>query len=148
DGGNVMSLTPQASSSFLLMSNGASLTKGGVWTNNSDRNLKTDFSPVDGADVLRRLSAIAVTTWSYKTEGDGVRHMGPMAQDFAAAFNLGSDDKHITTLDESGVGLAAIQELYRENQELKAAVAVLQQRLEARDLSMPSSVRSDGQVRF
>jgi len=61
-----------------------------------------------------------------------VRHIGPMAQDFAAAFRVGSDDTHITTVDESGVALAAIQQLYRENQELKAAVAALQRRLDSR----------------
>ncbi|HEX4121942.1 MAG TPA: hypothetical protein VH619_15080 [Verrucomicrobiae bacterium] len=35
----------------------------------------------------------------------------PMAQDFYAAFNLGQDNKHITTIDEGGVALAAIQGL-------------------------------------
>lgn len=91
--------------------------------------LKTAFQDVSGAEVLRRLSAVPVSTWSYKAEGEGVRHMGPVAQDFAAAFHLGNDDKHITTIDEGGVALAAIQELYRENQELKAALAALQARV-------------------
>jgi DNA-binding transcriptional MerR regulator len=35
-----------------------------------------------------------------------------MAQDFHAAFGLnGNDDKHISTVDEGGVALAAIQGL-------------------------------------
>jgi len=34
-----------------------------------------------------------------------------MAQDFYAAFGLGDDNKHIATIDESGVALAAIQGL-------------------------------------
>ncbi|HZU27274.1 MAG TPA: tail fiber domain-containing protein [Bryobacteraceae bacterium] len=132
DVGNVMSLVPGDTTNLMVMSNGARLTKGGVWTNNSDRNLKTDFRAVSGAEVLRRLDAMPITNWSYKTEGEGVRHIGPMAQDFAAAFRVGSDDTHITTIDESGVALAAIQQLYRENQELKAAVAALQRRLDSR----------------
>jgi len=33
-----------------------------------------------------------------------------MAQDFRAAFDLGEDDKHISTIDEGGVALAAVQE--------------------------------------
>ncbi len=33
-----------------------------------------------------------------------------MAQDFRAAFGLGEDEKHISTLDEGGVALAAVQE--------------------------------------
>ena len=52
-----------------------------------------------------------------------------MAQDFYKAFGLGLDDKHITTIDEGGVALAAIQGLYRENQELKRKNAALSARL-------------------
>ncbi|MGA3026870.1 MAG: tail fiber domain-containing protein [Bryobacteraceae bacterium] len=135
--GNVMSLAP-GTTKFLNMSNGAYLSSGGVWTNNSDRNLKTAFQDVSGAEVLERLNAIPISTWSYKSEGEAVRHMGPTAQDFAGAFQLGNDDKHITTIDESGVALAAIQELYRQNrqkdseiQQLKSALADLQARVAA-----------------
>jgi hypothetical protein len=46
--------------------------------------------------------------------------MGPMAQDFRAAFELGSDDKRISTVDADGVALAAIQALYRLSQEKDA----------------------------
>ena len=53
-------------------------------------------------------------TWKYKAETGSVRHLGPMAQDFRAAFALGQDDKHISTVDEGGVALAAVQELYRQ----------------------------------
>jgi DNA-binding transcriptional MerR regulator len=34
-----------------------------------------------------------------------------MAQDFYAAFNVGEDDRHITSIDEDGVALAAIKAL-------------------------------------
>ena len=34
-----------------------------------------------------------------------------MAQDFYAAFNLGGDDKRVSTIDPSGVALVAIQAL-------------------------------------
>jgi polyhydroxyalkanoate synthesis regulator phasin len=36
-----------------------------------------------------------------------------VAQDFAAAFAVGEDDKHIATVDADGVALAAIQGLYQ-----------------------------------
>ena len=93
----------------------------GTWTNSSDRNLKTSFAPVDGADLLVRLSAVPMSKWRYKSEQDSIRHIGPTAQDFYAAFGLGSDDKHITTVDEGGVALAAVQALYRENLKLLEA---------------------------
>jgi hypothetical protein len=35
-----------------------------------------------------------------------------MAQDFYAAFGVGEDDKHITSIDEDGVALAAIKALH------------------------------------
>ncbi|HZT21418.1 MAG TPA: tail fiber domain-containing protein, partial [Verrucomicrobiae bacterium] len=55
---------------------------------------------------------------NYKTDPVDEKHLGPMAQDFHAAFGLnGSDDKHISTVDEGGVALAAIQGL---NQKLEA----------------------------
>jgi beta-xylosidase len=58
-----------------------------------------------------------------------VRHLGPVAQDFHAAFGLGSDDRHIATVDADGVALAAIQGLNRkveaENTALKQEIAEL-----------------------
>ena len=64
---------------------------------------------VDGRQVLLALSAIPIETWSFKTEDPAVRHIGPMAQDFKAAFTVGSDDKRINSLDADGVALAANQ---------------------------------------
>jgi trimeric autotransporter adhesin len=52
-----------------------------------------------------------------------------MAQDFYSAFGLGLDDKHITTIDEGGVALAAIQGLYRQNRALKRTNSMLSGRL-------------------
>lgn len=91
--------------------NGASLTDGGVWANACDRNRKTDFTEVDAQKVLNQLTALPVREWRYTNENATVRHLGPTAQDFKAAFNLGIDDKSIGTVDESGVALAAIQAL-------------------------------------
>jgi len=54
-----------------------------------------------------------------------VRHVGPMAQDFYAAFKVGEDDKHITSIDEDGVALAAIKALHAENLRLRRELAVL-----------------------
>jgi hypothetical protein len=62
-------------------------------------------------DVLERLAAIEISTWNYKTQDHSIRHMGPMAQDFYAAFGLGEDQKRINTVDADGVALAAVQGL-------------------------------------
>jgi len=79
----------------------------------SDRAAKEDFSPVDPQDVLAQVLALPVSQWRFK-EDPGPWHLGPMAQDFQAAFDLGADDKHIATVDADGVVLAAIQALNQE----------------------------------
>lgn len=108
--------------------NGAYLSKGGVWNNASDKNLKDGFSKVSGADVLAKVMALDVTKWKYK--GTNEYHIGPMAQDFFAAFGLGTDDKHISSIDPSGVALVAIQELKKENEALTKRVDDQQKLLE------------------
>jgi hypothetical protein len=111
-------------------STGVSLAGGsGAWANLSDRNAKEDFTPVTPTQVLSAVAALPITQWSYKTE-HGVRHVGPMAQDFHAAFGLGEDDKHITTVDEEGVALAAIQGLNQKLKEKDGEIQELKQRLE------------------
>ena len=52
-----------------------------------------------------------------------------MAQDFKAAFHVGEDDKHITTIDADGVALSAIQGLYRILKEKDARILELEARL-------------------
>ena len=85
---------------------------GTTWVNGSDRNSKEDFTAINPREVLAKISALPITEWKYKVEADGTEHLGPMAQDFHAAFGLnGPDDKHIATVDEEGVALAAIQGL-------------------------------------
>jgi hypothetical protein len=98
----------------------------------SDRNLKEGVEPVDTAAVLERLvTAVPITTWNYASAGPSIRHMGPMAQDFYAAFGLGEDDLHISPVDANGVALTAIQGLYAQNQAFRAENAAQQQQIDA-----------------
>jgi hypothetical protein len=85
-----------------------------AWLTTSDRNAKQDIAPVDAAAILEKISALPVASWSFKTEPD-VKHIGPMAQDFRAAFGLGPNDTSIATVDADGVALAAIQALAAED---------------------------------
>ena len=77
----------------------------------STRDLKAGFARVDPHDVLNRLAQLDIQTWHYKIDDASVQHMGPIAEDFAAAFGLGKSDKTISTTDSDGVALAAIQAL-------------------------------------
>jgi hypothetical protein len=85
----------------------------GAWESLSDASAKAGFAPVDGRQVLDQLASIPISTWYYRGQDPSIRHIGPTAQDFRAAFNLGQDGHYISTVDEDGVALAAIQELYR-----------------------------------
>jgi hypothetical protein len=96
---------------LLSTSSGAYLSTSGLWTDVSDRRLKTDFRPVFAREALERVARLPIATWSFLAEAPSVRHMGPVAQDFHAAFGLGPDDRHIASLDAAGVALAAIQGL-------------------------------------
>jgi hypothetical protein len=86
--------------------------------------VKTNIVALDDATVLDKVAALPISRWSYKSE-HGVRHVGPMAQDFYAAFKVGEDDKHITSIDEDGVALAAIKALHAENLRLRRELSVL-----------------------
>jgi hypothetical protein len=102
------------------LTNGVTLAaNGGAWASLSDRNAKDDFRPLDARQVLEHVAALSIQTWRYRGQPETVRHIGPVAQDFHAAFGLGEDDRHITTIDADGVALAAIQglrELVREKE--------------------------------
>jgi hypothetical protein len=110
---------------------GVQLSAGGnSWGAISDRNVKENFQPVNVRALLAKVAALPVTTWNLKSQPATIRHIGAMAQDFAAAFGVGEDDRHITTSDADGVALAAIQGLYEELTEYKFLSA---QVLKARD---------------
>ena len=98
-----------------------------------DRNVKENFQPVDGREVLTRLAAMPITTWNGKAQSSDIRHMGPVAQDFHAAFGLGGTDKGIATVDADGVALAAIQGLHTMVREKEAQLGELALRLEEKD---------------
>jgi hypothetical protein len=117
---------------FSSASGGAKLLPNQTsWTSISDRNAKKNFSPVDGETVLNKLAAIPIERWNYKWEKDSdVPNIGPMAQDFKAAFYPGRDDKGISTLEFDGVELAAIQGLNQKLEEKDAKINDLEKRLE------------------
>jgi len=84
---------------------------GSGWNCTSDRNLKEDFTEIDPETVLA--AVVAMPEWKYRMK-QGVPSkwfMGPTAQDFHAAFGLGTDDTKINTANAQGVALTAIKGL-------------------------------------
>lgn len=92
--------------------NGSVQTRGTIFSG-SDRNVKENFQAIDAEEVLAKVAAMPITRWAYKAD-PSAEHIGPVAQDFRAAFGLGSDDKSIAMVDGDGVALAAIQGLNRK----------------------------------
>src|SRR5439155_5617695 len=103
----------------------------GAWESLSDRAAKVAIQPLDGRDVLQRLVSLPVSRWSYAAQGQGITHIGPMAQDFAQAFGVGEDERHIATVDADGVALAAIQGLHALVQEQRATIDAQRRQLAA-----------------
>jgi hypothetical protein len=112
----------------------------------SDRAMKEDFAVVDAQAVLAKVAAMPITQWHFK-EFPGAIHLGPMAQDFYAAFGLGVDDKSIATVDADGVALAAIQGL---NQKVESRIRnseVRVQKLEAENAELKARLEKLEQLR-
>jgi trimeric autotransporter adhesin len=134
---------------------GCNLPAGsGVFNCTSSRTTKENFSAVDGDDVLARLRKVPVSSWNYISEGRTTRHLGPMAEDFYQAFNLGVGNTSIGVQDAVGVSLAAVkaldartlelQQKTEEVEQLRAKVNSLEQRLAALEQLIQANAKQAG----
>jgi trimeric autotransporter adhesin len=87
---------------------------------------------VNAKSILAKVAALPISTWMYNAEKEsGVRHIGPVAQDFKKAFGVGYDDKSISLIDASGVALTAIKGLSEIVKEKDARIDKLERELAA-----------------
>jgi hypothetical protein len=107
----------------------------GAYQQISDRNSKENINEIDGKDVLERVAALPISTWEYKST-NGVKHLGPMSQDFYAAFGLGDSPTTIATIDSGGVALAAIKALKHEKDAQIEQLTDESQALDVRNASL------------
>ena len=91
----------------------------------SDINKKNGIVAIEPRDILRKVVKMPISEWSYNFDKKGVRHVGPMAQDFRAVFGLGKSDKSINVSDAGGVALAVIQGLNQVVKEKDAEIDAL-----------------------
>jgi hypothetical protein len=111
------------------LATGCDLALGsGTWSCTSDRHRKENFSDEDGERILARIARLPVRSWNYRTQDPAIRHLGPTAQDFSAAFDLGAGEHETTirTVDMDGVSLLAIQALERRTREQAGEIEALQ----------------------
>jgi hypothetical protein len=109
-----------------VLSTGVQLAAGGgSWSSISDRDVKRNIEPVNSRAILDQLTQVPLATWNYESQDESIRHIGPMAQDFHAAFGVGEDERYITGIDADGVALAAIQGLHQIVQEKNCEIESL-----------------------
>jgi hypothetical protein len=86
--------------------------------------------------VLEKLVALPVRKWRYTNETVGVKHLGPVAQDFHAAFGLGADDKTMGTVGADGIALAAVQGLNQKLEDRTRNLEARSEKLEAENAEL------------
>ena len=116
---------------FEVKNNGNAVLAGTL-TENSDINAKQDIVVLDQQVILDKVMGLDISEWRYKDDPNS-KHIGPMAQDFYQAFELGDTDKGISTLDSSGVALAAIQAIKNEK-DVEIKMLKIQKQAEIQEL--------------
>ena len=112
---------------------GGDLKIAGTLIQSSSRSLKTGIVALESEEVLAKIARLPISQWSYKKDDGRIKHIGPMAEDFHALFKVGTDNRSISSLDTSGVALAAIKALKKENDESRMKDRELVQRLQEKD---------------
>jgi hypothetical protein len=128
------------------------VANGNAWTVLSDSTKKERRVLADGNRFLASIGAMRLGSWNYKGQSpDSMRHYGPMAQDFYAAFGHDGVGRignatGINQADFDGVNLIAIQALYRRLQALEAANAALGQQVQQLQASAAPAPRRASRV--
>jgi len=107
------------------------------WSTSSSRAMKTNIDPVDPRQALDSVDSLEIATWEYERdeegEGTGVRHIGPMAEEFHKEFDVGDSDEHINSVNADGVTFAAIQGLSAELDERDERIEDLEAELDEKE---------------
>ncbi len=106
---------------------GCYLTAGGVWTDASSIQHKTDIERILPGDVLEKLKQLDVVTYRRKDPSDGgYRRYGLIAED-APEYLANPSKDGIAASYMAGFALAAIKSLQQENDKLSKRIAELEQ---------------------
>lgn len=96
------------------------------WTCASSRTLKENFENVDGEEVLLKMRGVPITKWTMIGVKDPVPHLGPVAEDFYDAFQLGLGNTTIGLGDIDGVNFAAAKAL-------ESRTSIMMEQMRAKD---------------
>lgn len=113
--------------------NGAFLSIGGTWTDVSSKTKKDRFTKIPNSELFDKILTLDINGWYYI--GTEEFHISPFAEEFHTAFGTGTQNsqdknKHLAAIDVAGISLKAVQELIKENKELKNDVNELRKEIE------------------
>jgi len=146
-GGNVGIETTTPSYTLHVVGSAAKTT-GIYWTNLSDRRLKKNIKPLEGA--LDRLTRLKGRTFTWKDAGDlnasEGTHIGLVAQEVEEVFpQWVSEDnqgrKQVTLEGLEAVTIEAIKELKLENELLRKRLEILEENLKVRQSAVNKEVQ-------
>ena len=126
NGGNV-GIGTNSPSQPLQMGSGAYVTTGGVWTNASSREYKTDIKQLTADKALDALTQLKPVEFAYKVDKEE-KHLGFIAED-APALVATKDRKGMSSMDVVAVLTKVVQEQQRTVQEQRQIIAELSKRL-------------------
>ncbi len=93
---------------------GGNVTIAGTLTQSSSRTNKENIETINHKDILDKVLDLPISEWNYIHDQDHIKHIGPMAEDFHSLFDVGTGPKGISSIDATGIALAAIQGLKAE----------------------------------
>ena len=102
------------------------------WSAVSSVTRKENFRVIDGEELLAKIRGLFVAEWNYKGTDPNVKYVGPMAEEFWAAFHLnGDDDQGINSVSIDGVNMAGVQALERRTGLMREQIASQKAQIEA-----------------
>ena len=125
-GSDTFSVSAQGGVRFITGDSAVTYIQSGStgWSTSSSRAVKTNVDPVDPEQALAGVDSMDIAIWEYDDDGDGeaagTTHVGPMAEDFHDAFDVGDSDEHINSVNARGVLFAAVQGLSTQLDEKEA----------------------------
>ena len=111
----------------LQMASGAYCSSGGVWTNASSREFKTDIKKLSTQKAIDALKQLDPVEFAYKADSKE-RHVGFIAED-APELVASKDRKGMSSMDVVAVLTKVVQEQQKTVQEQRATIVELSRRL-------------------
>ena len=134
-GTRTFNVSAQGGVRFVTGGSQVTYIEGGTagWSNTSTRTAKTNVEPVEPETALEAVESMPVSTWEYTDEdgaGEGTRFIGPMAEEFHDAFDVGDNEKAINSINADGAAFAAIKGLAAKLEATNDTLATKDERIE------------------